>query len=261
MTQRYVFGSQHDLAREQVQILSTLWDGYTERAFDTVGVAPGARCLDLGAGAGTATRMLAERAGPTGDVLAVDLDASHYADSPHARLVVHDITTGLPEAGPFDVIHARLLLMHLPDREEILARLAEALAPGGWLVIADNGALPRLISAPTTQDAEMFERFQSLALANATRLEVSFDWAERIGTCMEINGLGEIHGVHVTNSAPGGSLEAMLSHNYVRQMEESLLQAGIDPDDVQRYREIWLEPSVRFWFYGFACWAGRRPVG
>lgn len=259
MTTDYVFGTEQDLAAEQHEFLNRLWDDHTARALDRISLPDQPRCLDIGAGSGSATRMLADRAGPRGSVLAVDIDDTHYIASSQATLTIHNIDHGLPEPGPFDVIHARLVLMHLPRRREILAELAAALAPGGWLVIADNGALPRLISAPHPEDAAIFDRFQELARKNAERLGLSFSWAEEIDQHMAASGLDSIHGVHLTSSGCGGSLEALLSHNYVLQMQDSLLRAGIPVGDVERYRDLWLEPDARFWFYDFACWAGRRP--
>lgn len=42
-------------------------------------------------------------------------------------------TEPLPEAA-FDLVHARLVLMHLPEREQALARMISALKPAGWLI-------------------------------------------------------------------------------------------------------------------------------
>jgi chemotaxis methyl-accepting protein methylase len=42
-----------------------------------------------------------------------------------------------PPTGPFDLIHARLVLVHVTERDAALRTLAGALAPGGWLVIED----------------------------------------------------------------------------------------------------------------------------
>ena len=39
--------------------------------------------------------------------------------------------------GPWDLIHERLVLVHRPRRLEVLDRLVEALAPGGWIVLED----------------------------------------------------------------------------------------------------------------------------
>jgi hypothetical protein len=43
--------------------------------------------------------------------------------------------------GRFDLIHARLVLIHIPGREAVLERLVAALRPGGWLVIEDFDVL------------------------------------------------------------------------------------------------------------------------
>ncbi len=42
-----------------------------------------------------------------------------------------------PPAGEFDLVHARLVLVHLPQREDVLRSMAAALRPGGWLLIED----------------------------------------------------------------------------------------------------------------------------
>ena len=47
----------------------------------------------------------------------------------------HDIVADPPPSERFDLIHARLLLEHLPDRNAVLDRLVDVLRPGGWLLI------------------------------------------------------------------------------------------------------------------------------
>ena len=55
-----------------------------------------------------------------------------------ASFQAHDLTAGEPIPGaPFDLVYARLLLFHLPQRAEVLARLWDAVAPGGHLVVQD----------------------------------------------------------------------------------------------------------------------------
>src|SRR4051794_39696630 len=49
---------------------------------DRIGVAPGWRCLDLGCGPGGITRLMSERAGPSGRVVGLDADPVFLA---HAR--------------------------------------------------------------------------------------------------------------------------------------------------------------------------------
>src|SRR5262249_61162790 len=74
----------------------------------------------------------------------------HGTGHRNCRFIRHDLTAGEPvPGGPFDIVYARLLLFHLPQRAAVLARLWEAVAPGGHLVVQDYdirsaGVLPAL---------------------------------------------------------------------------------------------------------------------
>ena len=73
--------------------------------------------------------------GPLGAVAVAML---HGAGHRNGRFHPHDLTAGGPvPGGPFDVVYARLLLFHLPQRVAVLARLWDAVAPGGHLVVQD----------------------------------------------------------------------------------------------------------------------------
>src|ERR1700751_1074716 len=65
-----------DVERARLRLLEEYHDPLTVGQLDAIGVGEGWRCLDVGAGGGSVTRMLAERVGSTGSVLAVDLDTS-----------------------------------------------------------------------------------------------------------------------------------------------------------------------------------------
>jgi ubiquinone/menaquinone biosynthesis C-methylase UbiE len=90
----------------------------------------------VGGGSGTIAAWLAARVGPAGHVLVTDLDPRFLDGSKVSNLEVrrHNIVTDtLPEAA-FNLIHARLVLVHLPEREKVLAGLVAALKPGGWII-------------------------------------------------------------------------------------------------------------------------------
>ena len=82
----------------------------------------------------------AERVGPTGSVVATDLDATWLAERVGSGIEVlqHDVAREEPPAGGrFDLIHARLVLVHVPERDEALRRMVSALRPGGVLLVED----------------------------------------------------------------------------------------------------------------------------
>jgi SAM-dependent methyltransferase len=147
---------------ERLRRQAELWEGATERVLDRVGLGPGARCLDAGCGPGVTMRQLAQRVGPHGRVVGIDVDDElgglaverlHADGHGQCSFVRHDLSAGDPVPdGPFDLVYARLLLLHLPSRVEVLARLWDCVAPGGVLVVQDYdmsvvGPVPPLPSA------------------------------------------------------------------------------------------------------------------
>jgi SAM-dependent methyltransferase len=138
MRPTYVFASERDHGGDRFAALAELYDRHTIRHLETLGIAPGWRCLEIGAGGGSIARWIAERVRP-GSLVATDLDAA-LLDALRSRGIDswrHDIAVdSLPER-TFDLVHARLVLMHLPRPAEALAKMAAALAPGGWLLVEE----------------------------------------------------------------------------------------------------------------------------
>jgi ubiquinone/menaquinone biosynthesis C-methylase UbiE len=123
-------------APARLAALAAMFDAGTIRHLDSLGVDRGWHCLEVGGGGGSIATWLADRVGPTGRVLVTDIDPRFldFERRPHVEVRRHDITTDpLPESA-FDLIHARLVLVHLPEWEQVLTRLRTALKPGGWLV-------------------------------------------------------------------------------------------------------------------------------
>jgi len=136
---RYALDNADAVARRRLLALEAVFDPGTFRVLAEAGVAAGAHCLEIGAGAGSVAGWLAERVGPVGSVLATDIDPRFLGPlaGAHPNLTVarHDIAADPLPDGRFDLIHARLVLEHLPARETALAAMVAALAPGGRLVV------------------------------------------------------------------------------------------------------------------------------
>ncbi|GAB3835590.1 class I SAM-dependent methyltransferase [Kribbella italica] len=260
MDKEYLFDTSSDLGLDHMDYLATVLDGPTTRFLDALGVQPGQRCLDLGAGGGSITRWLADRTGPTGQVVAVDIATDHLVEGPGVEVYQHDITTGLPVEGPFDLIHARLVLLHLPQREQVFDLLVNALAPGGWLVLGDCSERPlSVVAAPTPEDRAVWERMMHVShdLLGAAR-GIDLSWAHTVQGRMEEAGLLNVHGIEYSETARGGSAGSLLHLNLNQQAEPLLLELGATPADMARYRELLLDPGFRAWFYQFVCNAGQR---
>ena len=139
----YVFDNASPQAVQRFRALEAIFDPGSRRVLLELGVKPGWSCLEVGAGSGSIAAWLSEHVGRDGHVLATDIDTRHFKHLGFANLTVqdHDIRRAPLPASTFDLVHMRLVLMHLPNRHEVLQRLATTLKPGGWLVVEDFDSL------------------------------------------------------------------------------------------------------------------------
>jgi SAM-dependent methyltransferase len=155
---RYLLSNDAPEAMDRFTAFATLFDPSTFRHFDELGLAAGWRCWEVGAGGTSVVAHLSERVGPGGRVAATDINLSWAAGAaaPNVEILEHDVASDPPLAGPFDLVHARLVLVHVPERDAALANMAAALRPGGVLLVEDaDPALQPLSCLEETRPAEV----------------------------------------------------------------------------------------------------------
>lgn len=148
---------------QRVDYGALAYDTASRARLTALGVGPGWRCLDVGAGTGTISRWLVEVAG-VDEVVALDRDPRFLTPTSVSRLrtVTADITDPAVAPGRFDLVHCRFVLMHLRHHEDVLARLASWLAPGGWLVVGDAVDLTTATSPHVAYRRTMAAMWQAL---------------------------------------------------------------------------------------------------
>ena len=136
----YLLDNQQAEAGERFDALAELFNPSTFQRMDAIGLTPGWRVWEVGAGGASVPSWIAART--KGYVLATDLDTS-WLEGASAPYVVkrHDIGTDPAPDGLFDLVHARLVLVHVPERRSALLTMISAVRPGGWLFLeeADPG--------------------------------------------------------------------------------------------------------------------------
>lgn len=151
----YLLDNQQAEAGERFDALSALFDPSTFRHLAAVGIAPGWRVWEVGAGGPTVASWLAGQVGPHGRVLATDIDTGRLDGDPAYEVLRHDVGLDPPPGGPFDLVHARLVLVHVPQRDAALAAMVSVLRPGGWLVVEEaDPALQPLVCLDQIGEAE-----------------------------------------------------------------------------------------------------------
>src|SRR5438309_9955657 len=141
----YLFTHEDKAERERLAAIEAGLDPLTIECLEKIGVGEGWRCLEIGAGGGSIAEWLCGRVGPSGKVVATDLQTKFLEAIEASNLEVrkHDITKRDLEQETFDLVSARKVLEHLPEPTQALSRSAAAVRPGGWLLVEDTDLAPR----------------------------------------------------------------------------------------------------------------------
>ncbi|MBM2623781.1 class I SAM-dependent methyltransferase [Actinoplanes sp. LDG1-06] len=242
----YAFDNDEPTASDLLGALAATLDEFTVRRLREAGVREGARCLEVGAGAGTIAVWLAEQVGPTGRVIATDLKPQHVQAHPHLTVLRHDVVTEpLPE-GPFDVIHARAVLQHLPQRREVLAKLAGALAPGGVLIVEEieAGWSRAVLSTPDPRAFEIFAEYEKALTRVLVASGNDQTWNRLKHAAMLDLGLERVDTQGWQGSFEGGTGACLLAYAGSTELNDRLVEAGMKAEDLLAMRRLALDPRL-----------------
>jgi trans-aconitate methyltransferase len=233
---------------DRLRAQARAWEPATGRLLDQVELAPATRCLDAGCGAGETMRLMAQRVGPAGEIVGIDVDAEigaqaeqnlHASGHRQCTFAVVDLTTedGIPGA-PFDLVYARLLLLHLDDPIAVLRRLWAAVARGGHLIIQEYDTrtidvVPRL---------ETVAEFRRVFTETATAASRNPHLGHHLPLLLEDSGVGAPDGTDVAGLlSPLSSLGRELAGVY-RAMLPTAVSFGVT---TEACADHWLDQLAR----------------
>jgi SAM-dependent methyltransferase len=239
-TDGYLLDNRQTGAAQRFAAFATLFDPTTFRHLQGLGVGPGWRCWEVGAGGTSVVSWLAKKVGPTGRVVATDIDTSLLTAVNRQPVDVrtHDVGVQEPPGEGFDLVHARLVLVHVPDRERALASMVKALRPGGRILVEDADPALQPLACPD-------ERGPEEQLAN--RLRTGFrqlladrgadlSYGRRLPQLLREAGLRSVQadGYFPVASPACAALEAAT----VRQIRDRLVAASLATDEeIDRHLE------------------------
>jgi SAM-dependent methyltransferase len=199
--------------------------------------------------------------GPNGHVLATDLD-TRFLDTlaqPNLTVQRHDIAVDpLPDMA-FDLIHTRLVLNHLPTRDQVLARVLTGLKPGGWLLAEEFDAFS-LPPDPAVQPEEVRVPLLAAMYQVMEARGIDLHYGRKLRSRMQAAGLVDLGAEGRVVLAPGGSLIAQGFQASLIQLRETILVSGLlTPAAYDRDLHCLSDPAiVTLWPLLWAVW-GWRP--
>jgi ubiquinone/menaquinone biosynthesis C-methylase UbiE len=214
--------------------LEACYDQSTFGYLSALGLGVGWRCWEIGAGGGSVVRWMAAQVGQSGSVLGTDVNLD-WIDGGMPReveLCRHDVTCDEIPSSAYDLIHARLVLQHLPERDKVIERLVAALAPGGWLVLEEFTRIFPACPQPSTHEQRGFNRvynaFRELlnrSGANTTAYPRALPWRMQRTGLVQAGAEGRL--VFATGASPGAAVfRANLQQTGDQALDAGLITAG-----------------------------------
>jgi len=256
----YLFDHQWQHERQRLPALEAALDPWTIHSIESLGVAPGWRCLEVGAGGGSIAEWLCRRVGPSGRVVATDVETRFLeaikADNLEVRR--HDIVANPLEKNGYDLIHSRAVLDHLSERDAVVTRLAAALRPVCWLAV-EAGDFSTVRATMEGDDARFFDAAVAAILEVSTAAGVDHYYGRRLGTVFRRAGLVEPSVTGQVSEWDCGHPLAELFRLTFRRIRDRVIAAGsLTGQQFERLFELMESPG--FSALGdiayFAC--GRR---
>jgi SAM-dependent methyltransferase len=197
-------------------------------------VEPGWNCLEVAAGAGSIAEWLCRRVGPSGRVVATDIDTRFLETLHFPQLEVRqsDIAAAPLEGGAFDLVHARMLLEFIPERDDALRHMVAALKPGGWLLVEEMDYANWVPGSRQLSRSELiWERFLKAYRLTLEGRGADLELGRFLCELVEQQGLIAVQAEGRAVVARGGSAAARLVQLSLSQTGEALVATGAINED------------------------------
>jgi SAM-dependent methyltransferase len=223
----YLYEHTWEQERRRLALLEEIFDPDSEDWLSRIPIPVGGTCLEVGGGAGSIAGWLCRRVGPEGRVVATDLEPEFLEERSEPNLEVrrHNIVTDDLETDTFDLIHARLVLEHLPERDEVLRRLVAALRPGGWLVLEEFDWCS-MVPAPGSRGADLHGPGYDIVRRIFRAAGIDQDYGRRLPLDFRAAGLVDVGAGGRAHMALGGTPAAEWWRISMARLVDQIRAAG-----------------------------------
>jgi SAM-dependent methyltransferase len=221
---------------------------------DRVGIAEGWRAVDLGCGPSGILDLLADRVGPAGRVIGVDFEPATVALArefaaerglANVAVIQGDARrTGFRSAS-FDLVHARAMLVNIPDPAAVVAEMARLARPGGWVAVLEPDVGGSVCYPPDPA----WDRLAQISLRARQLDGADLFIGRRLPELLRRAGLAGIGVEAKADIYPAGHPRRTIRADLMRSMHPKILTAGIaserELDEVeQAVREHLSDPQT-----------------
>jgi SAM-dependent methyltransferase len=199
------------------------------------GIQSGWRVIDVGCGPGGSLHVLADQVGPTGTIVGLEQDSRLVALArafvteqglTNVEIIQGDArATGLPR-GSFDLVHERLVLVNVPEPEQILKEMVALTRPGGVVAAWEADWVSWLCYPEHPAWARIMEAMQTVSLQDGQNCFIG----RRLVGLMRTAGLEEVKQEIAVDEWPVGHPRRMQLIQFMENVQERAVARGFFSD-------------------------------
>jgi 2-polyprenyl-3-methyl-5-hydroxy-6-metoxy-1,4-benzoquinol methylase len=258
----YVFASTNkELERNRLEILQRIFDPFTQQNLNNIGLDRGWHCLEVGCGAGSIMNWLVDRVGDSGKVTAVDLDTRFVEDitKPNLEIRQCDIAKDELEKEAYDLIHTRVVLMHVIDRSAALNNMLAALKPNGWLLLEEASFSTTTVREINEIDRSIIERVFAASQQMLIDLGADPFLGNLLPYLLQNNGMKNISNATNINMFQGSSDRAKIWQMAIAQTMPKLLKTQlVDRTELDRFLDLIDRENIWMMDYAMVATWGQK---
>ena len=262
---KYALGNEWEQARHRLSLLEQAEDPTTIAMLERSGISDGWNCLEVGGGAGSISVWMAQRVGPSGHVLSVDIDTRFLDQLDIENLTVkhHDILEDPLPDQEFDLVHVRAVLTHMPGREHAaLTNMISALKPGGWILVEEPDYPDMTIrEGANKENAELRDKVGAEIIRFlATRGSFSNSAGRSVPQWLVQNGVELAHAEARMAYGNHGSPTSQFNKLTNQQLQQAIgPHLNVTAEEFDRVVALYDDPDFAFWGHLLVSALGRKP--
>ena len=200
--------------------------------FDQLGNLTGARVLEVGCGPRGCLDLLAARVGPNGSVVGIERSGEAVAMA-RAFVTERGLTnvevlerdarhTGLPAAS-FDAATSRLVLVNVPQPNEVLVETVRLVRPGGWVAFHEADYVSHVCDPPL----EAWSAIVDLIVTYSERNGIDPFIGRKLPRLMRAAGIVDVVVNPILHTYPPGHPRRCILHDFAQNLTERIVALGL----------------------------------
>ena len=252
----YVLPHSNPEEEERLTLMSQMLDPHMCFRLEQIGIGPGWNCLEVASGNGSVSTWLADKVGPSGHVVISDIDTTYLDRLAKTNLEVKKLDVTVDDlGGEYDLVCGRAFLHHIPERLNVVKRLADAVKPGGYILIVEPDFHPSL-----TSDSPIACMFFEGFLAWAANQGIDYYIGRRLGLLLRKAQFDDIRIHGETILFNGGSLVSRYWQLTMAELGEAIMTSGaITRSTMNEALALLDDPDFWAWQNSYVATSARKP--